>query len=128
MRLNIIMRGRRTKDPTLIANLSITRVVITQSRSIEGSRSNTQRIIMMNGTDIRIIMNTSKTIIMITESISIHHHRNPEVVRCLRQKMFAIANNRINITHNPATSNIPRMALSHSKILRIYAVTSQRTC
>lgn len=74
-------------------------------------------------------MNTSKTIITITESTSIHRRRRAsqrQEVLPLPAKMFNIAI-RINTIHNLATSNIQLMAQSHCKTFPIYVATSQQT-
>ena len=77
----------------------------------------------------RIIMNTSKTIITITESTSIQHRRRAsqrQEVLSLPGRMYNIAI-RISTIHNLATSNIRLMAQSHCKTFPIYVATSQQT-
>lgn len=125
----MVMEGRRIKGRMLIASINnTTRVAITRSRSIEESRSSTPRTVMF-GTGARILMNTSKTMTMTTESTSIHHRRRAsrrEEVLSLRARMLLMAN-RINTIRNLATRNIPLMDQSHRITFRHCVVTSLPT-
>ena len=125
----MVMEGRRIKGRMLIASINnTTRVAITRSRSIEESRSSTPRTVMF-GTDARILMNTSKTMTMTTESTNIHHRRRAsrrEEVLSLRARMLLMVN-RINTIRNLATRNIPLMDQSHRITFRHCVVTSLPT-